>query len=152
MSVTDDPETKISALREGADDYVTKPFSLEELGARLDAVTRRAPQINSSVLSVGGIRLDQDSNAVSRGERDIHLTRKEYQMLRYFMKNTGTIISRAQLLEHIWTADGNPFSNTIEAHIRNLRRKLCEGDEPDLIMNLPGRGYIFDTLKSLKKL
>ena len=73
-------------------------------------------------------------------------------MLQYFMENIGTILTRAQLMEHIWTADGNPFSNTIEAHLRNLRKKLNEGGARNLIINIPGRGYIMDTAEKIAKL
>lgn len=152
MSVTSDPETKVAALREGADDYITKPFSLDELNARLDAVTRRSPQLKRGALAVGDLTLDPNAQTVKRGGRTIHFTRKEFHMLAYFMQNAGTVLSRAQIMEHIWTADGNPFSNTVEAHIRNLRKKLNEKDEPNLIVNVPGRGYILDTPEHLAKL
>jgi len=149
LSVTDDPGMKVAALKQGADDYVTKPFSLDELRARLDAVARRSPEIKSSVLAVADLALDPDLNAVRRGKRQIHLTRKEFHMLQYLMRNAGVVLSRAQLMEHVWTADGNPFSNTVEAHIRNLRKKLNAGRAPNLIANVPGRGYVIDTPKRL---
>lgn len=152
MSVAGDTETKIAAFKNGADDYITKPFALDELRARLDAITRRSPQLKSHVLSVGDLVLDQDTNSVERAGRMIHLTRKEFHMLQYFMQNVGTVLSRAQLMEHIWTADGNPFSNTVEAHIRNLRKKLTEKGEPNLIINVPGRGYLVDTAEKIAKL
>jgi len=149
LSNTDNVEIKIAAFKVGADDYVTKPFSLDELRARLDAVARRCPQIKSRILKVGDLTLDQNTNAVSRGGKSIHLTRKEFGLLQYFMKNAGIVVSRPQLMEHIWTADGNPFSNTVEAHIGNLRKKLNSGDAPNLIVNMPGRGYIIDTPENL---
>jgi DNA-binding response OmpR family regulator len=152
LSVTDDPEMKVAALKQGADDYVTKPFSLDELRARLDAVARRSPELKPSMLTVADLALDSDLNAVRRGKRQIHLTRKEFHMLQYLMQNTGTVLSRAQLMEHVWTADGNPFSNTVEAHIRNLRKKLNSGKAPNLIANVPGRGYVIDTPKRLATL
>jgi OmpR-family two-component system manganese-sensing response regulator len=142
MSVTDDSETKVAALRGGADDYIVKPFALEELRARIDAVTRRAPTVKKNVLSIADVKLDSAKHEATRADRLIELTRKEFHMLEYFMQNPGNILSRAQLMEHIWTADGNPFSNTVEAHIRNLRKKLNEGGLPNLIVNVPGRGYM----------
>jgi DNA-binding response OmpR family regulator len=142
----------VAALKQGADDYVTKPFSLDELRARLDAVARRSPELKSSMLTVADLALDSDLNAVRRGKRQIHLTRKEFHMLQYLMKNAGMVLSRAQLMEHVWTADGNPFSNTVEAHIRNLRKKLNGGKAPNLIANVPGRGYVIDTPKRLATL
>ncbi|MFA6432696.1 MAG: response regulator transcription factor [Candidatus Paceibacterota bacterium] len=152
MSVSGDTETKIAAFKSGADDYITKPFSLDELRARLDAVTRRSPALKSHTLAIGDLMLDQDTNTVKRGDRAIHLTRKEFHMLQYFMQNAGTVLSRAQLMEHIWTADGNPFSNTVEAHIRNLRKKINSSDAPNLIINIPGRGYLIDTAEKIAKL
>ncbi len=142
MSVAGDTSTKVSALRLGADDYITKPFSLDELLARIDAVSRRSPQIREESLTVGDLSLKPSTHEVSRAGAPIQLTRKEFQMLEYFMKNAGSIISRAQIMEHIWTADGNPFSNTVEAHIRNLRKKLNAGSAPNIIQNIPGRGYM----------
>jgi DNA-binding response OmpR family regulator len=152
MSVTDEPETKVAALRQGADDYITKPFALEELLARIDAVSRRSPHIKQAVMQIGDLYMDPDMHMTTRAGRSIHLTRKEFNMLEFFMQHKGTILSRAQLMEHIWTADGNPFSNTVEAHIRNLRKKLNEGGATNLILNIPGRGYILDTPENLAKI
>mgnify|MGYP001593810657 FL=1 len=152
LSNTDDVETKIAAFKVGADDYITKPFSLEELRVRLDAVLRRTPQIKGAILSVADLTLDQNTHAVSRGKNQLKLTRKEFHMLEYFMQNAGKVLSRAQLMEHIWTADGNPFSNTVEAHIRNLRKKVNADGGPNLIQNVPGRGYILDTPENLEKI
>lgn len=152
LSVTDDVETKVAAFEGGADDYMTKPFSFDELRARLDAVTRRSPDVKKSTLSVHDIVADLSIHLVTRAGKRVHLTRKEFHMLEYFMRNIGVIISRAQLMEHIWTADCNPFSNTVEAHIRNLRMKLNAGGKPNLIVNVPGRGYVMDTPKNIARL
>ncbi len=142
VSVTDEVEVKIAALNEGADDYMTKPVSLDELRVRLSAITRRSPCIRNPKLQVGKLVLDPNIHAVTYAEEQIILTRKEFNLLQYFMEHVDTIVSRAQLMEHIWTADGNPFSNTVEAHIRNLRRKLSEKGLTGLIINIPGRGYL----------
>ncbi len=152
MSVTDDSSTKVAALRQGADDYITKPFALDELRARLDAVSRRSPQIKEPTLRIGDLFLDSAAHIATRDSASIRLTRKEFHMLEYFMQNAGTILSRAQLMEHIWTADGNPFSNTVEAHIRNLRKKLNADGGKNLILNVPGRGYILDTPENLARI
>src|SRR5205085_1927269 len=93
MSATSDTETKIEAFRNGADDYITKPFSLDELRARLDAVTRRSPVMKSKTLALDGVTLDQNTNYVTRDGRAVHLTRKEFHMLQYFMENIGTILT-----------------------------------------------------------
>lgn len=152
LSMTDDTETKVAAFKLGADDYVTKPFSMQELSARLNAITRRPAIVDKTVLKVGDLSLNTEKHIVHRGNKQIHLTRKEFMLLEYFMKNIGIILSRALLIEHVWTADSNLFSNTVEAHIRNLRKKLNTGKKANLIANIPGRGYAIDTPDNLKKL
>ncbi len=149
ISNTQDVETKVAAFRAGADDYLIKPFSLDELEARMIAISRRGAEIRKSALQVADIAIDPDTLSVTRGDKQLHLTRKEFNMLEYFMRHSGKVLSRAQIMERSWTADGNPFSNTVEAHIRNLRKKL---GAPNLIMNVPGRGYIMDSPENLSKL
>ena len=152
LSNTSDTDLKVQAFKAGADDYVTKPFSIEELRARLDAVARRSPHIRSKIVTVADLSLDTERSAVSRGGKDIRLTRKEFLMLEYFMNNIGIVLSRPQIMEHVWSADDNPFSNTVEAHIRNLRKKLNSTGGPNLIANIPGRGYVLDTPENLARL
>ena len=151
MSVDGETDTKLQAFKNGADDYITKPFALEEMRARIEAVTRRTAVVNQSVLVIHDLSVDLNNHTVTRGGRVIHLTRKEFHMLEYFMRHIGKILSRAQLMEHVWTADGNPFSNTVEAHISNLRNKLNIGHKPNLIANVPGQGYVLDTPENLAK-
>jgi DNA-binding response OmpR family regulator len=143
-------ETKMAAFEKGADDYLSKPFSLQELSARLKAVGRRPTVIKQTILHVHDLVLDTEKHLVKRGDRNIHPTRKEFCLLEYFMLNIGTVVSRAELMEHVWTADSNPFSNTVEAHIRNLRKKINAGRQLNLIANIPGRGYVIDTPENLK--
>lgn len=152
LTIDNTIETKIAAFEQGADDYLPKPFSLEELNARLKALTRRPVLIKRSVLSVYDLKLDTEKHTVTRNNKRIHPTRKEFGLLEYFMKNVGVVVSRSLLMEHVWAADSNPFSNTVEAHIRNLRKKLNSGNNPNLIANIPGRGYVMDTPENLKKL
>lgn len=141
LSVTSDLASKIHALEKGADDYMTKPFSFEELHARIRALLRRPHKINGSVLIVGDVKLDTERQLVLRNEATMYLTRKEYTLLEYLMRNQGTIVSRGMIMEHVWNADSDPFSNTIESHILNLRKKLNTGKREDIIKNVPGRGY-----------
>ena len=152
VSINDDPEIKIGAFENGADDYVIKPFVFRELQARLHAISRRPNLTKKQLLKIGDLVLDIDKHTLTRAGKRIHTTRKEFSLLEYFMKNAGTILSRALLMEHVWTADSNPFSNTVEAHIGNLRRKLNAGKKPNLIINVPGRGYVMDTPQNLKKI
>lgn len=151
LSVTDDPEVKVMAFDCGADDYMTKPFSLQELYARLKVLSRRPEKTSVPTLEIHDLKIDPSRNIVTRGNKIIKMTRKEFSMLEYLIKHKGTLVSRALLMEHVWTADSNPFSNTVEAHMRNLRVKLNAGNKPNLIVNLPGRGYVIDTPDNLRK-
>lgn len=152
LTIDGDMETKAEAFSSGADDYILKPFSLQELSFRLKAVTRRPNKINNTLLKIHDLEMDTDKNFVMRGNKRLHMTRKEFGLLEFFMKNVGTILSRSLLMEHVWTADSNPFSNTVEAHIRNLRKKLNSGKRPNLIANVPGRGYVLDTPENIRRM
>ena len=144
LSVMSDVYHKIALLEKGADDYMTKPFLFEELKARIKAIGRRPHTLAPSKLFVGDIILDTSTQSMSRGGRIIYLTRKELNLLEYLMKNKGVVLSRGVILEHVWSAESDPFSNTVEAHILNLRKKLNGDGQPDLIRNIPGRGYIME--------
>ena len=151
LSTIDDTQVKVDALESGADDYMTKPFSLKELYARLKVVVKRPSEIKKPVLRIDDLTLDTNNNTVTRGEGRIRLTRKEFSLLEYFMNNVGVVLSRALLLEHVWTADSDPFSNTVEAHIRNVRKKISVDNETNLIVNIPGRGYLIDSAQNLNQ-
>jgi two-component system OmpR family response regulator len=151
LSVTNDTQTKVQAFEYGADDYMVKPFSLLELQSRIKAVARRTPTVRSTSLKVDDLSLDQNSHSATRGKRRIHLTKKEFTLLEYFMRNQGIVLSRSMIMEHVWTTDNDPFSNTVEAHIRNLRKKINAGSRPNLILNIPSHGYVIDTPEKLKK-
>ncbi len=152
LSGLDAGETKIEALEQGADDYMTHPFSLDELDARLKALARRPIQIQERILQVHDLTLDTQTHVVTRGGKTIHMTKKEFGLLEYIMKHKGIVLSRTSIIEHVWAAENDPFSNTVEAHLRNLRKKINFGNKPDLIRNLPGRGYIIDTPEHLARL
>jgi DNA-binding response OmpR family regulator len=146
-------KNKVDCLEAGADDYMTKPYALQELYARLEAITRRPKEIkNNNILEIEDIKLDTVNHMVTRDGKSIHLTSKEYGILEYLLRNKSIVISRGLIMEHVWTADGDPFSNTVESHIGNLRRKLNEGGKPNVIHNMSGRGYIVDTIENLAKL
>jgi two-component system, OmpR family, copper resistance phosphate regulon response regulator CusR len=144
LSSTETTSTKIDAFNSGADDYVTKPFSISEFNARVRAVMRRGEKRSESILIVRDLVMNSDACSVTRGKKSIKLTRKEYSLLEFFMRNPEKVLSRAVIMEHVWTADQDPFSNTVEAHIRNLRKKINTGHRPALITNIPGRGYVLD--------
>ena len=140
LSVKSEVTTKIDILNIGADDYLTKPFSFEELLARIKALLRRPKQIESEVLNINDLTLNTKKHLVKRGKKEIYLTRKQFILLEYLMKNQGTVLSRGMIMEHVWDINADPFSNTIEAHIRILRRKIDFPKRRKLIYTVPGMG------------
>ncbi|HAO64432.1 TPA: DNA-binding response regulator [Candidatus Taylorbacteria bacterium] len=139
-------QQKISLFHEGADDLMMEPFSFEELLARIQAILRRPPLQHKPVLDVDTIRLDCHNQEVRRGDKRVYLTRKEFALLEYLMRNKGSVVSRGMIMEHVWDDATDPFSNTIESHILNLRKKI-DHKRKRLIHNIPGRGYKIDVLK-----
>jgi DNA-binding response OmpR family regulator len=143
LSMTDSVDTKVATLNHGADDYMVKPFELEELHARLQALHRRpAIKTPERILHVGDIIMNLEAHTVTREGKPIRLTRKEFGVLEYLMRHKGTAVSRILIMEHVWTADSDILSNTIETHMRNIRKKLNMPGKPDLISNIIGRGYL----------
>jgi len=138
MSVQGGTEKKVSSLDLGADDYLAKPFAYAEMSARLRALLRRPALIQAEELRVGDLVLDAGSASAIRGSRRIYLTTKEYALLRYMMMNAGQLLTRAMIFEHVWSEETNPFSNMIDTHIYNLRRKI----DKKLIKTMSGRGYV----------
>ncbi len=141
LTVQSEISIKIEMLKLGADDYMTKPFYSGELLARVQALLRRPPQIKAEVLELGDLHMDIGKQEVSRCSKAIYLTRKEFQLLEFLMRNSGSVVSRSQILEHVWDVNADPFSNTIETHVLNLRRKIDSEGVRKLIQTVPGRGY-----------
>ena len=129
---------RVSGLGLGADDYLTKPFAFAELVARIQALGRRSRPATPPVLERGNVRLDPHRGTVYRGERQVHLTRKEFAVLLELLRADGGIVSAEQLLEKAWDEQTDPFTNVVRFTIMNVRRKL---GEPALIETLPGSGY-----------
>jgi DNA-binding response OmpR family regulator len=144
LSVKSETETKVKLLDSGADDYLVKPFSFEELLARIRALLRRPNKMNGEVLQASNLVLDTKKHTLMRGEEEIYLTRKEFMLLEYLMRNQEAVLSRGMILEHVWDMSADPFSNTIESHIASLRRKLGDPAGGDFIHTVPGRGYKFE--------
>lgn len=151
LSVKSETTTKVELLNAGADDYLIKPFSLEELLARMRALLRRPKQIESEILQIDNLTLDTRKHVVKRGKKEIYLTRKEFILLEYFMKNQGSVLSRGMIMEHVWDMNADPFSNTIESHILSLRRKVCLNKKRKFIQTVPGRGYKLEAAKEQTK-
>lgn len=141
LSVKSETVTKVDLLNAGADDYMTKPFSLEELLARIRALLRRPKEIENEILSLGDLVIDVKKHSVKRGGKEIYLTRKEFVLLSYLLKNAGSAMSRGMIMEHVWDMKADPFSNTIESHILSLRKKIDAKSKRKLIKTVPGIGY-----------
>lgn len=139
ISVKGNIDDKSKFLDGGADDYITKPFSFKELCSRIKANLRRPYEIKTPVLTLGDISIDSNRQTVTKKGREIYLTRKEFLLFECLVKQKGDVITRGEIMEHVWNDDGDPFSNTIEAHILNLRRKIDKSKK--LIKTVPGRGY-----------
>ena len=133
---------RVAGLDSGADDYLGKPFEHQELLARIRALMRRRPPRGSASLSVGDLRLNPDTREVRRGQRDIELTNREFELLEYLMRNQRLVVSREQLLDEVWGYDPTAATNTIDVFISNLRRKLELGDESRLLHTKRGAGYV----------
>lgn len=132
---------RVTGLDIGADDYLTKPFALRELEARVRALLRRESAIKTMELRFMDITLDTGTHEAQRGERIIPLNSKEYALLEYLMRHPRQVLSRAMIAEHVWDCDAEHLSNVIDVYIRYLRRKLCEYNEPDVIHTIRGSGY-----------
>ena len=142
LTAKDDLTDKITGLDAGADDYVTKPFSLEEIAARIRALLRRGNKADPVVLSVADVKLDPAAKKVTRGAQIIVLTAREYALLEYFMRNPNSILSQTQLLEHVWDYHYEGVSNIVETYIKYLRRKLKTTPKAkELIHTVRGLGY-----------
>lgn len=137
-------EDRVAGLTAGGDDYVTKPFGLEEVVARLRGLLRRAGAVgqrDDSLLVVGELRMDEDSHEVWRADDAVRLTATEFELLRYFMRNPRRVLSKAQILDRVWQYDFGGQANVVELYVSYLRRKIDKGRMP-MIHTLRGVGYV----------
>ncbi|QQR60659.1 response regulator transcription factor [Candidatus Uhrbacteria bacterium] len=141
LTVRCETSDKVCALDEGADDYLTKPFSTDELVARVRALLRRSKAFQSDTFQLDDLVIDGKRQRVVRGQREIYLTRKEFGLLEYLMRNQGVVLSRTDIMEHVWDKSADPGSNTIETHMMTLRKKVDEAGKSKLIHTVQGRGY-----------
>jgi len=133
---------RIEGLDQGADDYLVKPFAFSELAARIRAITRRDGAMREPIIETRGLELDPNTNRCRREGKEIHLTPKEFALLYYLARNEGRAVPQEELLEKIWDEHANPFTQTVKVHMNNLRRKLNEGFEEQLIETIRGKGYV----------
>ena len=141
LTARDAVSDKVKGLDAGADDYLTKPFAFDELLARVRAALRRhsPPQ---EVITVGDLTIRVAAREVTRGERQVELTRREYELLELLARNAGRVVNRGVIFEKVWGFDFETESDTIKVYIRYLRQKLNAADEPDLIRSVRGVGYM----------
>jgi two-component system, OmpR family, response regulator MprA len=142
LTARDALESRVEGLDSGADDYLVKPFERQELLARLRALLRRRPPRGSASVVVSDLALNPDTHEVARGEREIELTQREFELLEYLMRNERIVVPRQRLLEEVWGYDPFATTNTIEVFVSNLRRKLEAGGEPRLLHTIRGAGYV----------
>lgn len=142
LTARDAVNDRIDGLDTGADDYLTKPFEFGELLARLRALLRRGPALAPRMLIVGDLELDTHAQRASRGGRPVPLTTREYALLEFLVRNAGRVVGRAEISDHVWDDNYDPFSNLIESYINRLRRKLDMPGRPDLIHTRRGAGYL----------
>jgi two-component system, OmpR family, response regulator MprA len=142
LTARDALESRVEGLDSGADDYLVKPFERQELLARLRALLRRRPPRGAASLTVADLSLNPDTHEVSRGDREIELTQREFELLEYLMRNERIVVPRQRLLEEVWGYDPFATTNTIEVFVSNLRRKLEAGGEARLLHTIRGAGYV----------
>jgi DNA-binding response OmpR family regulator len=141
LTARDSLDARVEGLDSGADDYLVKPFERAELLARVRALLRRRPPRGSAFLVCGDLRLNPDTREVSRGDREIELTGREFELLEHLMRNERLVVSRDRLLEEVWDYSPYAETNTVDVFISNLRRKLEAGNEPRMLHTIRGSGY-----------
>jgi DNA-binding response OmpR family regulator len=143
LTARDAVEDRIAGLDHGADDYLTKPFEFRELLARLRALLRRSAEIRPAQIKVADLVVDTGAQTVTRAGRTISLTTKEYGLLEFLARNTGRVVGRGEIAEHVWDETFDPFSNLIEVYVNRLRGKIDAGSAKPLLHTRRGAGYFF---------
>lgn len=142
LTARDAVADRISGLDSGADDYLTKPFDFGELLARLRALLRRPENLQPEILTVGDLHIDLRAHAVTRGDVPITLTAKEYALLELLVRHARTVVSRAQIVAHVWDDNHDPFTNAVEVYVNRLRGKIDKAPWTPLLHTRRGAGYI----------
>jgi len=142
LTAKDSIRDKVTGFDSGANDYLTKPFSFEELLARIRALLRKSETTTPTKLQIGDLILDLLTHKVTRAGKEIILTNKEYALLEYLMRNAGSIITRTMISEHVWDVNFDTFTNVIDVYVNYLRNKIDKGHKKKLIHTIRGRGYM----------
>ena len=142
LTARDSVKDRVAGLDEGADDYLVKPFALDELRARVRAMFRRGKGTPATMLSFSDLSINLIDRAVLRGKRAITLTQKEFSLLEYFLRNPRSVLSRSSIAEHVWDYDFDWGSNVVDVFVNQLRKKTEENGEPRLIQTVRGVGYV----------
>jgi two-component system response regulator MprA len=142
LTARDSVDSRVEGLDSGADDYLVKPFDLQELLARLRALLRRRPPRGSASLIVGDLKLNPATHEATRGDRVLELTAREFELLEFMMRNERLVVSRDKLLEEVWGYAPFSETNTVDVFVSNLRRKLEAEDEPRVLHTVRGAGYV----------
>src|SRR3954449_12829435 len=142
LSARDEVDDRVRGLQAGADDYVVKPFAMEEVSARLQALLRRRPAGGADVVCVGDLRVDPRARRAGRGERELELTRREFDLLHLFAREPGEILDRRRLHEEVWGYTFDPKTNVADVFVSYLRRKLEAGGEPRMLHTVRGVGFV----------
>lgn len=141
LTAKDSIDDRVKGLDAGADDYLVKPFAFKELLARIRSLLRRGDNVKQVILKIADLELDPASRVVKRGENEIELSKKEYSLLEYMMRNKNQVLTRTMIAEHVWDYDFDSFTNTIDVYIRYLRKKVDDGYAKKLIKTIRGVGY-----------
>ncbi len=143
LTARNELDDRLSGLNLGADDYIAKPFFVEELAARIHAVVRRSVGDRQNLLSLGPLKLDRIAREVTCNQQAIELTSREFNLLEYLMRSNGRVFTRTQILEHVWGYDFNPNTNVVDVCIQRIRKKIDPIDEASWIESIRGVGYRF---------
>jgi DNA-binding response OmpR family regulator len=143
LTVESEVKKKVEAFEMGANDYLTKPFAIEELTARIRALLNRGKgqEIDGSILKIDNLEMNFKTHEVRRGDKKIELRHREFDLLEYFMRNPNIVLTRSMLLEHVWDMNVDPFTNTVDVHVRYLRKKIDDDFKKKLLKTVHGSGY-----------
>ncbi len=144
ISALSSVDEKVKGLKAGGDDYLTKPFAMVELSARVEAMLRRLDDVRTTKLHVGDLEMDLIEKSVYRGSNRIELLPREFRLLEYFLRHPGRVITRAMLLQEVWQYHFSLETNVVDVHISNLRKKIDTKGAPSLIVNIRGAGFMLN--------